>query len=55
MILDNGRVVEFKTVRPVSMTSHVKPQKAAAEEEEEEAPDNWEDVNLDDIEDNSAW
>lgn len=55
MILDNGRVVEFKTVRPVSMTSHVKPQKAAAEEEEEEAPDNWEDVNLDDLEDNSAW
>ena len=58
MLLDDGSTIEFKKVRPVSMTSHVKPQKAAAEEEEEEeeeAPDNWEDVNLDDFEDNTAW
>ena len=36
------------------MTSHVKPQREAAEEDTEEAPDNWEDVNLDDLEDNSV-
>ena len=57
MLLDDGSTIEFKKLRPASMTSRVKPQKAAAEEEEEEeeAPDSWEDVNLDDIEDNSAW
>lgn len=56
MLLDNGTTIEFKKVRPASKSPHVQLQKTeAAEEDTEEVPENWEDVNLDDIEDNSAW